>query len=305
MRWLTFRPPGGDERVGVLVEGRVHALGPGTRLIDLLGRLPEEGDRARSAPVGVFELEDVTLLPPIPQPPSIRDFYAFEQHAMTARKRRGLEMDPDWYELPVFYFTNPAAVIGVGADVPVPPSSSFDYELEVAAVVGVGGSDLDPATAEDHIAGFMVMNDWSARDLQAREMKLSLGPAKGKDSATTLGPYLVTPDELEPYRSGRAYALAMRAEVNGREYSRGSLDDIFWSFGEFLTYASRGTRLVPGDVVGSGTCGTGCILELSATHSPEEYPWLQPGDEVVLEVEHIGRLRNRVVEGREPTPLRP
>ena len=306
MRWLTFRTAGGGERVGVLMDERIHALEPRVRLVDLLERLPGEAERARSSPAEVFDLEDVTLLAPIPRPPSIRDFYAFEQHAQVARKRRGLEMDPDWYELPVFYFTNPAAVIGHGADVPVPPgSSSFDYELEVAAVVGKGGSDLDPATAEEHIAGFMVMNDWSARDLQSREMKLSLGPAKGKDSATTLGPYLVTPDELEPFRSGRAYALDMRAEVNGREYSRGSLDDIYWSFGEFLAYASRGTRLVPGDVIGSGTCGTGCILELSATHSPEEYPWLRPGDEVVLEVEHLGRLGNRVVEGHPPKPLRP
>jgi 2-keto-4-pentenoate hydratase/2-oxohepta-3-ene-1,7-dioic acid hydratase in catechol pathway len=306
MRWATVRDAGGRERSGIVLDDRLHALEPGVRLLDVLETLNEAGDRAKKSPADVLDMAEVTLLAPIPRPPSIRDFYAFEQHAAVARKRRGLEMDPDWYELPVFYFTNPAAVIGDGAAVPVPPgSAAFDYELEVAAVVGKGGSDLDPATAEEHIAGFMVMNDWSARDLQAREMKLSLGPAKGKDSATTLGPFLVTPDELEPHRSGRAYALTMRAKVNGREYSRGSLGDIYWSFGEFLAYASRGTRLVPGDVIGSGTCGTGCILELSTTHSPEEYPWLRPGDEVVLEVEHLGRLRNRVVEGNPPKALRP
>jgi 2-keto-4-pentenoate hydratase/2-oxohepta-3-ene-1,7-dioic acid hydratase in catechol pathway len=306
MRWATVLDAGGRERSGVVVDDRLHALEPGVRLLDVLETLSEAGERAMAAPEDVFDMAEVTLLAPIPRPPSIRDFYAFEQHAAVARKRRGLEMDPDWYELPVFYFTNPAAVVGDGADVPVPPGSeAFDYELEVAAVVGKGGSDVDPEEAEGHIAGFMVMNDWSARDLQAREMKLSLGPAKGKDSSTTLGPFLVTPDELEPYRSGRAYALTMRAEVNGKEYSRGSLDDIYWSFGEFLAYASRGTRLVPGDVIGSGTCGTGCILELSSTHGAEEFPWLQPGDEVVLEVEHLGRLRNRVVEGRQPKPLRP
>jgi 2-keto-4-pentenoate hydratase/2-oxohepta-3-ene-1,7-dioic acid hydratase in catechol pathway len=309
MRWATFRIADA-ERVGLVLNERIHALRPGDRLIDLLGddgeRLASAGDLATNDPFEVYDLDAATLLAPVPNPPSVRDFYAFEQHAKTARKGRGLEMDPDWYELPVFYFTNPAAVVGSGAEVAIPPGSSeLDYELEVAAVVGMGGSDLDPEAAERHIAGFCVMNDWSARDLQRREMKLSLGPAKGKDFATTLGPFLVTPDELEPCRAGRSFSLAMRAEVNAREYSRGSLADVYWSFGEMLAYASRGTRLVPGDVIGSGTCGTGCILELSLVHGPEEYPWLQPGDEVVAEVEHLGRLVNRVVEGRPLRPLRP
>jgi 2-keto-4-pentenoate hydratase/2-oxohepta-3-ene-1,7-dioic acid hydratase in catechol pathway len=308
MRWTTFRIEDG-ERVGLVLDERIHALPADDRLIDLLGddgeRLAAAGERASKDPVEVFDLDAVTLLPPIPQPPSVRDFYAFEQHAKVARKGRGLEMDPDWYELPVFYFTNPAAVVGSGAEVAVPPGSAeLDYELEVAAVVGMGGSDLDPEVAERHIAGFCVMNDWSARDLQRREMKLSLGPAKGKDFATTLGPFLVTPEELAPHRSGSSYALAMRAEVNGKEYSRGSLGDVYWSFGEMLAYASRGTRLVSGDVIGSGTCGTGCILELSLVHGSDAYPWLQPGDEVVAEVEHLGRLVNRVVEGRSLRPLR-
>ena len=149
------------------------------------------------------------------------------------------------------------------------------------------------------------MNDWSARDVQRREMKLSMGPVKGKDSATSLGPFLVTPDELEPFRSGRSFDLRMRASVNGRAYSDASLADIYWSFGEMLAYASRGTEVVPGDVIGSGTCGTGCILELSLVHGEDEYPWLQPGDEVVLEVDHLGVQRSRVVEGRPLVPLRP
>src|SRR5919198_752694 len=177
----------------------------------------------------------------------------------------------------------------VGVVVP-PGSSELDFELEVAAVVGRGGSDLDPEEAEGHIAGFCVMNDWSARDIQRREMKLSMGPVKGKDFATSLGPALTTPDELEPYRKDKAYDLTMTASVNGREYSRASLADIHWSFGEMLAYASRGTRLVPGDVIGSGTCGTGCILELSLVHGEDAYPWLQVGDQIVLEVEHLGRL---------------
>jgi 2-keto-4-pentenoate hydratase/2-oxohepta-3-ene-1,7-dioic acid hydratase in catechol pathway len=216
-------------------------------------------------------------------------------------------MEPDWYQLPVFYFTNPAAIVGPFDDVPVPPGSEqLDYELEVAAIVGRGGSDLDPETAERHIAGLCVMNDWSARDLQRREMKLSLGPAKGKDFATSLGPFLVTPDELEPFRSGKAYGLAMTASVNGVEYSRASLAEIYWSFGEMLAYASRGTRLVPGDVIGSGTCGTGCILELSLVHGEEAYPWLKPGDEVTVKVERLGGMVSRIVPGRPPPPpLRP
>jgi 2-keto-4-pentenoate hydratase/2-oxohepta-3-ene-1,7-dioic acid hydratase in catechol pathway len=248
----------------------------------------------------------VRLRPPVPVAPSLRDFYAFEQHVRTARQRRGLEMEPDWYRLPVFYFSNPRALVGDGDPVAVPPGSTeLDYELEVAAVVGRGGADLDPEQAEARIAGYCVMNDWSARDLQRREMRLSLGPVKGKDFATSLGPVLVTPDELAGRRAGRAFDLAMTARVNGVEYSRASLADIHWSFGEMLAYASRGTELAVGDVVGSGTCGTGCILELSLVHGAEAYPWLRPGDEVELEVEELGRLRNRVVEGRPLQPLRP
>jgi 2-keto-4-pentenoate hydratase/2-oxohepta-3-ene-1,7-dioic acid hydratase in catechol pathway len=310
MRWATFTDRDGGERVGLVRDGEVRALGPGVRLLDLLGddggRMAEAAERASREPADVHDLASVRLRAPIPAPPSVRDFYAFEQHVRTARQRRGLEMEPDWYELPVFYFTNPAAILGPGDDVAIPPGSSqLDFELEVAAVVGKGGSDLDPEEAERHIVGFIVMNDWSARDLQRREMKLSLGPAKGKDFATSLGPFLVTPDEIESDRKDRAYDLAMTASVNGVEYSRASLADLYWSFGEMLAYASRGTRLVPGDVIGSGTCGTGCILELSLVHGEEAYPWLRPGDEVVLEVEGLGRLANRVVEGPPLKPLRP
>src|SRR6266545_4003386 len=227
MRWATFRQGSGVDRVGLVIDGRILALRPGTRLIDLLGddgeRLAAEAERATREPVEVMSLEDVSLLPPVPRPPSVRDFYAFEQHVRTARQRRGLEMEPDWYELPVFYFSNPVALVGDRAEVAVPPGSQeLDFELEVAAVVGMGGSDLSPKEAERHIAGYCVMNDWSARDIQRREMKLSMGPVKGKDFATSLGPTLVTPDELEPFRKGQAYDLVMRATVNGKEYSRAS-----------------------------------------------------------------------------------
>jgi 2-keto-4-pentenoate hydratase/2-oxohepta-3-ene-1,7-dioic acid hydratase in catechol pathway len=170
----------------------------------------------------------------------------------------------------------------------------MDYELEVAAVIGRAGADLSPEAAERHIAGYCIMNDWSARDIQRREMKLSLGPAKGKDFATSLGPYLVTPDELQPHRKDKAFDLTMTASVNGREYSRANLADIHYSFGELVAYASRGTRVEPGDVIGSGTCGTGCILELSLVHGTGAYPWLQPGDEVTLTVDLLGAISNRL-----------
>jgi 2-keto-4-pentenoate hydratase/2-oxohepta-3-ene-1,7-dioic acid hydratase in catechol pathway len=296
---VTYRSDAsGADRVGLVLADGIHALAAGVTLLDLVGepgRLQAAADWARNQPDDVVPVEGASLRAPIPRPPSIRDFYAFEQHVRTAREGRGLEMDPDWYELPVFYFTNPAAVRGPGDEIPVPPGSeALDFELEVAAVVGSGGSDLNAEEAEADIVGFTVMNDWSARDLQAREMKQGLGPAKGKDFATTLGPALVTPDELDPLRKGKAYDLTMVARVNGRDYSRGNLADIHWSFGEMLAYASRGTTLVPGDVVGSGTCGTGCILELSLSHGQDAYPWLHPGDVVELEVAGLGTISNRV-----------
>jgi fumarylacetoacetate (FAA) hydrolase len=241
-------------------------------------------------------LDAVRLLPPVPDPPSIRDFYAFEEHVRTAREGRGMAMDPGWYEQPVFYFTNPAAVIGPGEEVRPPRgSSALDYELEVAAVVGRECIDLDaddPATL-DVVAGFTIMNDWSARDLQRREMAQMLGPAKGKDFATSLGPWLVTPDELEGFTSGRP-AGRMLARVNGEVWSEGELADIHFPWGRILAHASADARLRPGDVIGSGTCGTGCILELQLTHGPEARPWLQAGDVVELDVDGIGVLRNTV-----------
>jgi fumarylacetoacetate (FAA) hydrolase len=185
-----------------------------------------------------------------------------------------------------------------------PGTRQMDFELEVACVVGMPGRDLSAEEAGRHIAGFCVMNDWSARDIQRREMKLSMGPVKGKDFATTLGPVLTTLDELEPFRKAKAFDLAMTATVNGEEYSRASLAEIYWSFEEMLAYASRGTEVVPGDVIGSGTCGTGCILELSLVHGEQRYPWLQIGDEVSLHVEQLGRITNRVVPGPEVIPLR-
>lgn len=224
---------------------------------------------------------------------SLRDFYAFEQHVKTCRAHRGLEMVLQWYQVPVFYFSNSIAVIGDGDPVwPPQGSSALDYELELACVIGTSARDL-PAdnTAMDCVAGFTIMNDWSARDLQRAEMAVGLGPSKSKDFATSLGPRLVPFSELgEQYRDGRLH-LEMTARVNGKEYSRGNSGSMYWTWPQILAHASRDTKLRPGDVIGSGTVGTGCILELT----PEAVGgWLKPGDVVELEIERIGILSNRV-----------
>nr|MDT0664905.1 fumarylacetoacetate hydrolase family protein [Micromonospora sp. DSM 115978] len=213
---------------------------------------------------------------------------------------------PEWYEAPTFYFTNPYAVIGPYDDVAVPPGSSLlDFELEVAAVIGKEGRDLSPQKAADHVVGYMIFNDWSARDLQAREMAVRLGPCKGKDSATTLGPWLVTADELEPYRDADGFLrLGMVAEVNGIEVGRDLLSNMGWPFEELVAYASRGTFVRPGDVLGSGTCGNGgCLAELWGLRGELDPPPLQPGDTVTLTVEGIGTIRNTVVAGATPVPV--
>ena len=220
-----------------------------------------------------YALADVDFRPPVLQPPSVRDFYAFEEHVKNARALRGQEVPPEWYELPVFYFSNPAAIYGPEDEIPYPEGTEeLDYELEVAAIVGAGG----------RIGGFTVMNDWSARDLQRAEMRVGLGPAKGKDFATSLGPVVVTPDEFD------GTSAVMVARVNGEERSRGDLAQMYHSWDAIVAHAARNTVLRPGDVLGSGTVGTGCILE----HGDGR--WLRPGDVVELEVEGIGVLRNRV-----------
>jgi 2-keto-4-pentenoate hydratase/2-oxohepta-3-ene-1,7-dioic acid hydratase in catechol pathway len=296
MRWTTYvSPTDGLEHPAVLSDGSLYGLRTATRLIALLGDdgelLARSGEQALADPLDVLAEGEAELRAPIPAPPSVRDFYAFETHVRTYRKASGKEMDPDWYELPVFYFQNPAAIRSARDDVPMPPGSvKYDFELEFAAVIGRGGANLAPDEAEQHIAGYLLFCDWSARDLQAREVLHTLGPVKGKDTATSLGPWLITPDELAPRRSGKSFDLEMTASVNGRPYSAGNADDLYWSFGQMISYASRGTRVQTGDVIASGTVGTGCILELSTVHSEEEYPWLKPGDEVRLEADLLGAI---------------
>jgi fumarylacetoacetate (FAA) hydrolase len=263
MRLCTFAVAG-REAPGRVEGDRVVELGAPS----LADWLREGGEDLADHP-----LAEVRLRAPIPRPPSVRDFYAFERHVATARAQRGLEMAPEWYQIPVFYFSNPAAILGPDDDVAFPAqSSAWDYELEAAAVIGRNAQ----------IAGYAILNDWSARDLQKMEMAVGLGPAKGKDFATSLGPVLVTPDELGDLR------LEMIARVNGEERSRGNLGDMHWTWEQLRTHAARDTRLAPGDVLGSGTVGTGCILE----HGDGR--WLRSGDVVELEIDGIGVLRNLV-----------
>jgi len=298
MKWVTYRHGAGSpERIGLVVGSEIHGLEEGLSLLEVLcdDQTVEAAARASSTPIEVVAISDVQLLSPLPQPPSIRDFMAFEAHITNALKASGLTVDPSWYDHPCFYFSNPAAVYGPDTTVPISPGSlTYDFELEIAAVIGREGRDLLPSEASDYIAGYTILCDWSARDIQRAEVPLRLGPAKGKDGATSLGPMLITPDELAYARTERGYDLTLEAFVNGVPYSRGNWSDIHWSFEQMIAYASRGTRVVPGDVFGSGTVGTGCLVELRQLHDPEDYPWLTPGDEVEFRIEGLGSLRSRV-----------
>jgi len=233
------------------------------------------------------------FFPPILRPSAFRDFYAFEQHVRTARAQRGEEMNPAWYELPVFYFSNPNSFIGDNDGVFAPAGSTeLDYELELGVVIGKRCRNVTPAQAWNCVAGFTIINDFTARDLQRAEMPIGLGPAKGKDFATGMGPTLVTRDEFADKISGETVSLQMHARVNGRELSRGNSSFLYHTFPRMITHASRDADLFPGDVIGSGTVGFGCILELGAENTGG---WLKAGDLIELEIERLGILHTRVV----------
>jgi 2-keto-4-pentenoate hydratase/2-oxohepta-3-ene-1,7-dioic acid hydratase in catechol pathway len=237
---------------------------------------------------------------------TIRDFITFEQHtAGSLRSVTGTSEIPDaWYEAPAFYFTNPHAALGSGTEVPIPPGCDMlDFELEVAVVIGRTGYNLSVDEAFDYVAGFTILNDWSARDLQRREMRVGLGPAKGKDTATTLGPVLVTPDELEPFRHGNRFDLSMEVWVNDTRIGGDSLANMAWSFAELIAYASRGTWVKPGDVLGSGTCGSGCLAELWGWQGENQPPPLSAGDTVTMTVDGIGTITNAVTRGPQLHPV--
>ncbi|MPQ99110.1 DUF2437 domain-containing protein [Modestobacter sp. I12A-02628] len=308
MRFATYLHDG-TTTAGVVSEDGVHALT--TTVLDLVrAGLPAALAAGEEALEGAaVALDEVRLLPPL-QAPSVRDFVAFEEHVEGVRAGMGEAgaIAPEWYEAPTFYFTNPYALIGAHDDVAVPPGCElFDFECEVAVVIGRDGASLSPEQARDHVFGYTVLNDWSARDLQRREMKVGLGPAKGKDSASTLGPWLVTADELEPFRDEDGFlALDMRVSVNGTEIGQDLLSNMGWPFEHLVSYASRGTWVRAGDVLGSGTCGNGgCLAELWGRRGADAPPPLAVGDVVEMTVEGIGTLRNRVVAGLDLPPVAP
>lgn len=253
-----------------------------------------------------IKVSDVTLLAPVPAPASCRDGYAFRQHVAAARRNRRVEMIPEFDEYPIFYFTNHNAIQGPGDIFCMPDHfKQLDFELEWAVVIGKKGMNVKAAEADNYIAGFLIMNDMSARTLQMEEMKLNLGPAKGKDFSTVIGPYIVTPDELQEYltpakenHTGNSYKLQMKCWVNGTLVSEGNAGDMDWTFAEIIERCAYGVNILPGDVIGSGTVGTGCFLELNGTglfNNPDYKPqWLQDGDVVEMEITGLGRLKNTI-----------
>lgn len=312
MRFAAYEHQERRRAAVVEEDGTLFPLPGVTSLTALIQQTPglpgllAAGSTALAGPAGPH-VSQVRLLPPL-QPVSVRDFVTFEEHVEGVRRSvEGTGGVPEqWYAAPTFYFTNPHAIYGHRDDIPVPPGSAvLDFELEVGAVIGREGRDLTPERAGDHIVGYTVFNDWSARDLQGAEMKVGLGPCKGKDTATTLGPYLVTADALEPHRDADGFLrLALTAEVNGERVGEDLLSNMSWTFEEMVAYASRGTWVRPGDVLGSGTCGNGgCLAELWGRRGERNPPPLKPGDTVTLTVEGIGTLTNTVVPGAEPVPL--
>jgi fumarylacetoacetate (FAA) hydrolase len=268
------------------------------KMIPLLQKVLSAHQENRLPSSCIVPESQIRIVSPLPRPLSMRDGYAFRQHVEAARRNRGVPMIPEFDHFPVFYFTNHLAVTGPG-EIEVQPlaQDKLDFELEVAVVMGRQGKNIPASQADDYIFGYMIMNDWSARTLQMEEMKLNLGPAKGKDFATSLGPYLVTRDELEKAlirgKLGDKYNLKMKAFVNGKQLSEGNLQDMNWSFAQIIERASYGVTLYPGEVIGSGTVGTGCLLELNGSKITDNL-WIKPGDEVVMEVEQLGRLVNTV-----------
>ncbi|MDC1024543.1 fumarylacetoacetate hydrolase family protein [Flavobacteriales bacterium] len=263
-------------------------------------------NKTKSNNLTIHKLEEVKLLAPIPRPNSLRDAYAFRQHVETSRKNRGLEMIKEFDDFPVFYFSNHNAIFGPSDDIECMPShfEKLDYELEIAILIGKEGRNIKAKNAKEYIAGFMIMNDMSSRGLQMKEMKLNLGPAKGKDFASVLGPYLVTQNELkgniiDEDDRGCNYDLEMTCSVNGKLLSKGNLKDMAWTFEKIIERVSYGATIYPGDIIGSGTVGTGCLLEINGTnklkHSDFTEMWLKENDVVEMEIENLGKITNKII----------
>ncbi len=322
MKLVTFKMAN-EEKIGLFHEGKIFDLNSDGRFPkDMISLVSNEDAMDMAKAINdsfiaggadssqIINASDVELLAPVPRPPSCRDGYAFRQHVASARKNRGVDMIPEFDEFPIFYFTNHNAICGEGdLEVEADVLNKFDHELEVAIVIGKRGRNISAADAENYIAGYCIMNDFSARTLQMEEMKLNLGPAKGKDFATAIGPWLVTPDELESLRlpakdghTGVNYNLEMTAVHNGKEVSRGNMSSMDWTFSEIIERVSYGVDIFPGDVIGSGTVGTGCYLELNGTWAREAKErgethtpvWIEDGDNITLEITGLGLLSNDI-----------
>ncbi len=322
MKIVSYKS-GDSHRSGLMIRDQVYDIQKGGETVGLelpvtvleLLNLEESGmeslkilDQRIKRGLGVSTVKDADLLAPVPNPPSCRDAYAFRQHVATARRNRGVPMIPEFDQYPIFYFTNHNAIFGGGAvQVETDHEHKLDFELEVAIVIGKRGKNIQTRDADSYIAGYTIMNDLSARLLQMEEMKLNLGPAKGKDFATTIGPWLVTPDELEEFKIqtdfGATYSLGMQAFHNGTQISDGNMKDMTWTFAEIIERASYGVELYPGDVIGSGTVGSGCYLELNGTaaiqadEAGEEFipTWLASDDEIELRIDGLGILNNTML----------
>ncbi|WP_066304650.1 fumarylacetoacetate hydrolase family protein [Bacillus sp. FJAT-29814] len=301
MKLITFIDHNGNKKAGWLNGGHVYDMefvGKGELPDNMLDFIKYHSSclpiaqKLASEAEPTYLLSEVTLTAPLPNPPSVRDFMAFELHVLNARKRTGRKVPEEWYEIPAFYFSNHLVLSGNEEKVERPAGCvALDYELELACIIGKEGKNIKAEEAEDYIFGYTIFNDWSARDFQQKEMKIGLGPAKGKDFATSIGPVIVTKDEMEKYREGHRLHLTMTAKVNGALLSQGNARDIYYSFGQMIERASAGVTLYPGDIIGSGTVGTGCLLELGQ----EVHRWLEPGDTVEMEITGIGKLKNQIV----------
>ena len=317
MKIVTYSNGKGND-LGLLVDEKIYSLNTiASNMIEFLQMGESAMAKAKTIEESILNgnsnLEGIALnksklLAPVPNPPSCRDAYAFRQHVATARRNRGVDMIPEFDQFPIFYFTNHNSILGPTDDIICMPDhmQQLDFELEVAIVIGKKGRNIKAKDADDYIAGYLIMNDMSARKLQMEEMKLNLGPAKGKDFCTIIGPCLVTKDELLTKKvattqahDGDTYSLNMKCWVNGELLSEGNTQDMNWTFAEIVERCAYGTDILPGDVIGSGTVGTGCLLELNGTHKLEnpnyEPVWLKNGDIVEMEIESLGRIKNKVV----------
>ena len=317
MKIVTYTNGKGND-LGLLVDEKIYSLNTIASSMNNFLQMGESAmEKAKNIEKSILNgssnlksvsLTETKLLAPVPHPASCRDAYAFRQHVATARRNRGVDMIPEFDQFPIFYFTNHNAILGPTDEIVCMPDhmQKLDFELEVAIVIGKKGRNIKAKDADNYIAGYLIMNDMSARALQMEEMRLNLGPAKGKDFCTIIGPYLVTKDELENKKvetaeshNGNTYNLKMKCWVNGELLSEGNMKDMNWTFAEIVERCAYGADILPGDVIGSGTVGTGCLLELNGTHklkNPDYEPvWLKDGDIIEMEIEGLGKIKNKIV----------